>query len=728
MKIIFPLTLLIIVSLNASAQSPYMLSDVNSLPLGTNVSFQGNLASLSGFFYFVNDDAITGSELWKTDGTVGGTSIVKDINPGIAGSAVRNLSMQNNLIYFAATNGINGIELWKTDGTSAGTIMLKDIYAGSSHSQPGNFTNVNGTIFFTANDDLNYGNELWKTNGTAAGTVLVKDIWIGGGGYSSDPSELININGTLFFAATTGDRELWKSDGTAAGTVEVKNINLTSCCDLSSMPHDLTNVNGTLYFTADDGSHGSELWVSNGTTSGTVLMADIYPGALGSNPTGLTWVPETSTLYYAANNGVHGQELHSFNPLGVGLEADINPVGSSNPKDLININGILYFSADDGVHGYEVWQSDFNLTYTSPTTTLLIDLNPGLAASNPTSFIKIADQIYFKANDGIHGVELFKTNGTETGTVLVKDIFIGTSSSYPTLFTNVINGTSNKLFFVARESDNINPYFKYWTFGNCNRLNRFAIKSATVFNQENQTTPSTLSCHCDIINNLVTSINSTGSTPVNGNINSRVWVELTQPINYAKRHYEIIPDNNPTGATGKITLYFTQLEFTNFNAINTIKLPINGTDAANNKANLLIEKRTGVSSNGTGLPISYPTTAAPVTINPADADIFYNSLYSRWEVSFNVTGFGAFFVKTTAAILPNIYTFTGSGDWNITSNWLGGYIPPTNLTAPHEILIDPIISGECVLPITNIQTIANAAKITVVAGKKLIIGGTLIIQ
>lgn len=727
MKIIFPLALFIIVTLNVSAQSPYMLSDVNSLPFGINVAIQGNLVSLSGFFYFINDDAVTGMELWKSDGTPGGTTLIKDINPGTSSSAVQNLSVLNNLIYFAASNGINGIELWKTDGTAAGTVMLKDISAGSSHSRPRNFTNVNGTVYFTANDDLNYGTELWKTNGTTAGTVLVKDIWTGGGGYSSEPSDLININGTLYFAATSGDRELWKSDGTAAGTVEVKNINLTNCCDLSSDPRDLTNVNGTLYFTADDGTHGRELWVSNGTTSGTVLMANINPTG-SSDPTELTWVAETSSLYYAADDGVHGVELHSFNQLGIGLEADINPTGSSYPSKLININGILYFTADDEVHGYEVWQSDFNLIYSSPTTTLLIDLNPGLAASDPTSFIKIDDQIYFTANDGIHGFELFKTNGTETGTELVKDINPGTNSSFPSFLTDVTNGTSHKLFFAAKESNNSNPYTKYWTFGNCNRLNRFAVRNATAFNQENQTTPSTLSCHCDIINDLVTSVNAVGITPVSGNINSRVWMEPTQPINYVKRHYESTPENNPNNATGKITLYFTQQEFTNFNAINTIKLPINGTDAANYKANLLIEKRTGVSNDGTGLPISYPTTTAPVTINPVDADIFYNSLYSRWEVSFNVTGFGGFFVKTATGTIPNVYTFNGNGNWSNAANWIGSKIPPAVLTAPNEILIDPISGGECLLKINTAQTINNGAKITIAGTKIFRMEGNLIIQ
>src|SRR5262249_54913650 len=108
---------------------------------------------------------------------------------------------------------------------------------------------------------------LWKSNGTVAGTTLVKDIYPGGTWYgdwysgywyapnSSNPGNLTNVNGTLFFTANdgTGAWNLWASDGTAAGTVPVANLNANS----------LTNLNGTLFFSADDGVHGSELWAQS---------------------------------------------------------------------------------------------------------------------------------------------------------------------------------------------------------------------------------------------------------------------------------------------------------------------------------------------------------------------------------------------------------------------------------------------------------------------------------
>lgn len=157
----------------------------------------------------------------------------------------------------------------------------------------------------------------------------------------------------------------------------------------------------------------------------------------------------------------------------------------------------------------------------------------------------------------------------------------------------------------------------------------------------------------------VAAVNSAGAYTIAGSVMAKVWLETTQPAQYVKRHYEITPAVNAATVTGKVTLYFIQQEFTDFNAVNTTKLPVDATDAANNKANLLIEKRPGTSSDGTGLPGTY--TGTPVTINPADADIVWNATAARWEVSFDVTGFSGFFVKTQAAVLPlKLIGFTGS--------------------------------------------------------------------
>lgn len=88
------------------------------------------------------------------------------------------------------------------------------------------------------------------------------------------------MNGTVYFAASNGTTgtgsgiELWKSNGTNAGTVMVKDIRSSTG---SSSPQNLINVNGTLFFSADSGSGGIELWKSDGTSAGTVMVKDIFP-------------------------------------------------------------------------------------------------------------------------------------------------------------------------------------------------------------------------------------------------------------------------------------------------------------------------------------------------------------------------------------------------------------------------------------------------------------------
>jgi ELWxxDGT repeat protein len=192
---------------------------------------------------------------------------------------------------------------------------------------------------------------------------LVKDIYPGSD--YSYPESLTNVDGTLFFSAEDSlhGEELWKSDGTTDGTVLVKDIFPGDKYD-DSNPEELADVNGLLFFSADDGVHGSELWMSDGTAGGTRLVKDIFQGSdegypNESEPEGLTNV--NGKLFFNANDGIHGRELWVSDGTADGtvLVKDIMPIDKdddgSGPGDFTDVNGTLFFRADDGVHGQELW-------------------------------------------------------------------------------------------------------------------------------------------------------------------------------------------------------------------------------------------------------------------------------------------------------------------------------------------------------------------------------------
>ena len=320
--------------------------------------------------------------------------------------------------------------------------LVKDIDTAPStaSSDPKNIVEVNGVGFFAAST-LTTGAELWKSDGTAAGTVQMKDIFVGTA--SSNLSYLTNVNGILFFRARdeVSGYELWKSDGTAAGTVQVKDIRAGI---FNSYPRSLTNVNGTLYFSALS-VQGDELWKSDGTAAGTVRVKSIVPGIESSSPGNLTNVG--GTLFFTATDTGGGAELWKSDGTDAGTVQvkDINPgTFDSAPTNLTNVNGILFFSANNAVGGIELWKSDG----TAAGTVQVKDILAGATSSNPRNLTNVNGTLFFSATDVADGEELWKSDGTAMGTVQVKDINAGTLGSSPTQLTNV-DGT---LYFSANDA------------------------------------------------------------------------------------------------------------------------------------------------------------------------------------------------------------------------------------------------------------------------------------
>jgi hypothetical protein len=139
----------------------------------------------------------------------------------------------------------------------------------------------------------------------------------------------------------------------------------------------------------------------------------------------------------------------------------------------------------------------------------------------------------------------------------------------------------------------------------------------------------------------ILTLQGSGTTPIRSNVVAKVWVDPLQPDSFVKRHYEINPQTKTDSLTSFVTLYFSQAEFDDYNSIKKIKLPTHPTDILN-KENLRIVNRKGASSNNSGMPSSYK--GKYFEINPLDSNIRWNEFLQRWEVSFELKGYGGLFI------------------------------------------------------------------------------------
>lgn len=421
-----------------------------------------------------------GNELFKTDGTAAGTVLVKDIRPGSSNSFPTNFGEANGIIFFTANDGANGNELWKTDGTEVGTEMIKDISPGSTNS----FTYENPNESFNNEYFIHFNTELWKSDGTEAGTVQVKDVGYVKGlrvfnnklhvfnfdttfwesdGTTAGTNEVVTDCEEFFHFGTTQQAvvgneyyfqgrnechyQLWKTDGTAQGTVMVKAI--LPVWDDGHIQH-IIDFNGQALLTANDGTwHGNELWISDGSSSGTVMLKDINPtGNSASSPN--DFFDFNGTLIFSADNGENGRELWKKEGSGTTMIKDINEGNLfGDPKGFIMFNNEVYFKATTKLNGTELWKTDG----TEAGTVMVKDINPNgeNGLFNTGNFVELNGKLYFYANNGVDGFELWESDGTEAGTVMVKDINIGPENSIRNGELIVFN---NKILFNARDTSN----------------------------------------------------------------------------------------------------------------------------------------------------------------------------------------------------------------------------------------------------------------------------------
>ncbi|HVG07234.1 MAG TPA: ELWxxDGT repeat protein [Thermoanaerobaculia bacterium] len=433
------------------------LAEINTQTSAFQVEFTGMLfganpmADLNGTLFFQASDGISGSELWKSDGTVAGTEQVADASPGPGGSVPFEITPRGNSVLFSAQGSFTqGRELWISDGTEAGTNLLMDLEPTGSTSGgwPWWLTPAGGLVYFTS--DIGNG-KLWKSDGTPEGTLPVRDA----APTAFAVTELTPMGGFLFYnGAGPAGYELWRTDGTENGTVQVANIAPGSA---SSNPDRLTPVRNLVFFSADDGSSGRELWASDGAT--TFRVKDIVPGAGSGIANTLDdqafrfdhWAATATVrgkLFFPADDGAAGEELWVSDGTEEGTFRlrDICPgPRSSEIHWLTSVGKRVYFVADDGTHGRELWVSNG----TALGTRMLADLFPGEGSSLPEQLNAVGQNLVFSAHTPDHGREPWLTDGIEVGTRRLADLAPGPIPSSPVNFT--LSGPW--LYFAATDAD-----------------------------------------------------------------------------------------------------------------------------------------------------------------------------------------------------------------------------------------------------------------------------------
>lgn len=416
-------------------------------------------AVLAGSLYFFADSDASGTELWKADAT-GTLSQVKDLITNGAG----NLTVAGNLLYltrYRVVDSIGAWELWRSDGTSGGTIPLKS-------AQPIVFNEFDGYIasgslvYFSGNDGT--GRKLWRTNGTDAGTVAVATSLPGAAtNFDADPIGRLS-NGTILLRsyvvlggvfdvglwaydgtnvtflvqadspgnaarrATSagayalygkGD-QIWRTDGTIGGTYSLGTFRGSN--GYANWP--MIALGTKVLFGAMASVHGAELWITEGTVGTAAMVKDIVEGTFGSNPDNLTPF-RGGILFDASSDDVEGDQPETRDLwFSDGTAAGTTKVlAGQDANEMVPCGSRAFFTRSGGpAVGWELWATDG----TTAGTAFVKDLFPGIEvhtdqpnSSNPTGFLCLDGVVLFYTS-AYPVRELWRSDGTAAGTLLVR--------------------------------------------------------------------------------------------------------------------------------------------------------------------------------------------------------------------------------------------------------------------------------------------------------------------
>ena len=388
-----------------------------------------NTAQIDGKFMFFIYSGPNKLKLYISGGTDSSTILLN--NSLIAEYSSRIVSYNNNL-FFQGCDSAHGCEPWITDGTPEGTHLLFDVRPGPDGSYPPSFTSYKNQLFFAAGDSIG-GSELWSTDGTTNGTQKI-EINLG-----TDISFVGNpcvYRDSLYFANSSYGI-LWRTDGTTAGSQAIATIgDGVYACDIGPM----TVCGSYLFFWAKNGLQGLQLWRTDGSKKGTILLKTF--GTTGHFYDVTAYDSIGSKLFFWLDTAI------AVGGIGLGLyETDGSVSGTfevpehfdhftvhSLTSDPFGFDGhYLYFDANSDTLGDELWRTDGN------TFQVIQDIYPGIYGSRPSDFTILNNQLIFAATDPIHGRELRKLD-LPFNTGINPIVFPMDSSDiniYPNPFSNI---------------------------------------------------------------------------------------------------------------------------------------------------------------------------------------------------------------------------------------------------------------------------------------------------
>jgi len=410
-----------------------------------------SLTALGRNVFFVISDWEHGEEVWVSDGTAEGTTLLCDIAAGPADARPRGLTPVAGRMFFVAADTDERPDLWCSDGTPVGTYRLRDRAPHLQDGDPQCLYAGDGALYFIAGHGA-AGREIWRSDGTREGTKALEAL-------QSVPegAAIVDIfalpTGVHFRTAeSTGVHSLWRVDemgntqliaeslpDTASdvpdggGTPDSEALLLAQFLrPQAGSPRETAPVTlgDATFFVRHTMGHGAELWRTDGTHAGTRRVCDAYPGPPSSSPTHLT--PVGNTLYFAAEHPLHGRVLwHSHGTESgtacVSLRTDNGEVFVLPAVSLACVNQRLVMCSLPAV-APETQPENAELRVLAHEgrrerqSDALLNIRAGPEGSWPRQFTPAGDRLFFTADDGVHGEELWATDGTLEGTYLVKDI------------------------------------------------------------------------------------------------------------------------------------------------------------------------------------------------------------------------------------------------------------------------------------------------------------------